>query len=158
MQPDIQTVQDVFFDAMAAGWAHDVQKETIAEMPGSKIISFTQGDFRVLDHYLTSPSGKSAGTTAIWHQDQPVWVMQYGGHYTEFGISFLKSALRKAYTERNFYGGRGPEEMSFTDHVVYQNRIERNSFEDFLGEERVFILGEAVYGYHWYRGMLLLKT
>lgn len=144
---------------MAAGWAQNVQKTAIAEMPGSKAIPFTWGDFRVLDCYLVTPhSDKSAGMTTIWHHDQPVWVMHYGGRYAKIAVPFLKQCLHRAYVEeRRFYGGRGPWFVR-DERFTYENRIARDSFADFEGEERVYDLNEQLLGYHWYRGMSLLKS
>ncbi len=157
MQPTLQAIQDVFFEAMTAGWAQDVQKIKIQELPNSKTIPFVLGDFRVLDTYFVTPlSDRSAGSTTIWHEDKPVWIMHYGGRYAKIAVPFLKSCLHRAYVdERRFYGGRGPAFVR-DEHFTYVNKIERNNFADFVGEEHVFDLNEQCLGHHWYRGMSLL--
>lgn len=156
MTTDLRSVQNAFFEAMGAGWAQNVQKIKLPELPGSKGIPFVWGDFRVLDCYLVTPhSDRSAGITTIWHQDQPVWIMHYGGWYAKVAIPFLKSCLHRAYVdERRFYGGRGPAFVR-DERFTYVNQIERNDFGNFAGEERVFDLNEQCLGYHWYRGMSL---
>jgi len=155
----MQAVQNVFFEAMASGWAKDVKKIRIPEFPGSKAIPFVLGDFSVLDCYLVSPySDKSVGTTTIWYENQPIWIMHYGGWYVDVAIPFLKTCLHRAYIdERRFYGGRGPAFVR-GELFTYVNRIERNHFDSFAGEERIFDLNEQCFGYHWYRGMSLLTN
>ncbi|MEK7461523.1 MAG: DUF5680 domain-containing protein [Patescibacteria group bacterium] len=158
MQADLRSVQDAFFMAMAGGWAQDARKIQVPELPGSKGVPFVWGDFRILDCYLvTTYSERSAGMTVIWCHDQPVWVMYYGGWYAKVAIPFLKSCLQRAYVyEHRFYGGRGPVFVR-DERFTYVNKIERNDFSDFAGEERVFDLNELCLGYHWYRGMSLLN-
>lgn len=155
----MRIVKDIFFDAKACGWSADAQKIKSIEFPGSKIIPFTCGDFRVIDCYVVNPdSDISAGTTTIWHKNKPVWVMNYGGWYAKLAIPFLKSCLQMAYVqERCFYGGRGPKFVR-GERFTYVNRIERDNFSDFVGEEKIFDSDERCLGYHWYRGMSLLKN
>jgi hypothetical protein len=158
MLNEMEGIQHAFFEAMAHGYAQDVKKATIPAMPYSKVIPFKIGDYRVSDFYLSSQfSDMSSGQTIIWHKGVPVWTMHYGGRYAEIAIPFLKECLNRAYVkERRFYGGRGPyfvQEGRFT----YVNRIVRESFANFEGEERIYDLSEQCFGYHWYRGMSLLK-
>lgn len=160
MKPDIRSVEDAFFAAMAAGWAQQkIEKIKVSDFPGSKAIPFVHGDFKVLDCYLVTPeSDMSTGWTTIWHLGQPVWIMYYGGKYAKIAIPFLKQCLRRAYMdERRFYGGRGPTFVR-DDRFTYVNRIERNDFGNFAGEEQVFDLSEQPLGYHWYRGMSLTEN
>ncbi|MFA6446437.1 MAG: DUF5680 domain-containing protein [Candidatus Paceibacterota bacterium] len=157
MQLEEYHVRGAFFSAMKAGWAQNVQKIKIQELPGSKAIPFVLGDFRVLDTYFVTPlSDRSAGSTTIWHEDKPVWIMHYGGRYAEIAVPFLKSCLHRAYRYEQFYGGRGPFFVR-DERFTYVNKIERNDFGDFAGEERVFDLNEQCLGHHWYRGMSLLE-
>ena len=52
---DYGPTKEVFFEAMAAGWAQNAQKGTIAELPGLKVITFsTEDGFRVVDSYYAS--------------------------------------------------------------------------------------------------------
>lgn len=162
MQPDLKAVQDVFFDAMAVGWAGGVSKKgTIVEFLGSRTITFVSGHFRVVDFFLTTPdSDMSTGVTMIWYQGVPVWVMHYGGWYVEAAISFLKLVLHQAYdVDRCFYGGRGPCSMQVGG-LRYANRIRVNDFINFLGEEDIVDTNDhdRLLGHHWYRGMSLLKN
>ncbi|MFA6554402.1 MAG: DUF5680 domain-containing protein [Candidatus Paceibacterota bacterium] len=158
MQPiSLKFVHGVFLNAMAVGWAQNVQEIEVSEFPGSKAIPFVFGDFRVLDIYLVTPSSNlSSGLTTIWYKEDPVWTMHYGGWYTNVAIPFLKSCLHRAYvTERRFYGGRGPVFVR-GERFTYVNKIERNDFANFAGEEHVLDLNEQCLGFHWYRGMSLI--
>lgn len=158
MKPDIRDVENAFFAAMAAGWAQQkIEKIKVPDFPGSKAIPFVHGDFRVLDCYLVTPhSDMSTGWTVIWHLDQPVWTMYYGGKYAKIAIPFLKQCLRRAYVDECcFFGGRGPLFVR-DDRFTYINQPQRNDFSHFAGEERVFDLNGQQLGYHWYRGMSLI--
>ena len=155
MEGDLDSIQKIFFDAMACGWVCNVLKNIeVPQFPGSKAIPYEKGPFKVLDCYMTNLNS-STGTTTIWFRGRPVWVMHYGGRYKKEAIPFLKRCLSRAYYELRFYGGRGPVFMREGE-FAYVNRIERNKFSDFAGEETIFGLNEMRLGYHWYRGMSLL--
>lgn len=160
MKPSLNQIQFVFLEAMAHGWAQGVQEIEIQEFPGTKAIPFVSGEFRVLDCYTVTPNSRnSSGTTTIWYQNQPVWIMHYGGWYAKSAIPFLKTCLHRAYVEeRLFYGGRGPTWVRYKQQMVYLNNIARPAFEDFEGEERINDIRTNCLGYHWYRGMSLLDN
>lgn len=149
-------IENFFFSAMANGWVKNTKKISIPDLPGSKAISFKLGDLSMLDCYFVTPhSNKSVGSTMIWHDGIPVWVMYYGGWYEKVAIPFLKDCLRRVYVdEQCFYGGRGPRFMQ-SKLFTYINRIERNNFDDFSGEECIYNIDEMILGRHWYNGMLL---
>lgn len=153
---NLREVEQFFFKAMVEGYAAGGQKIKIADMPNYKAIPFRDGDFYLLDRYCVTPHGpKSAGTTTIWFQDAPVWLMNYGGYYEERAIKFLKTALRKAYEARQFFGGRGP--LVFSEgSLVYVNQPRFNDFLKFEGREEVFDLDtRSSLGWHEYWGMTL---
>lgn len=158
MDQELQGALDAFFAAMANGYAEDAPKTAIPELPGAKAIHFECGDYLVVDYYFTTHlSDKSAGQTMMWRRGHPRWVMCYGGWYAKVAIPFLKECLHRAYvTERRFYGGRGPFVVR-GERFTYVNTVRRNHFEDFEGEERVSDFSGQDCGYHWYRGMSLLK-
>lgn len=154
---DMTRVQSFFFRAMVEGWATGGRKIKIAEMPGYKALPFREGDFSLLDCYCVTPnSPKSAGTTTIWFQDVPVWLMNYGGYYEEQAIKFLKRALRQAYEAHQFVGGRGP--LVHTEgSLVYVNRPRLNDFAKFEGREEIFDAQSGTsLGFHEYWGMSLI--
>jgi len=160
MNVTLKDIENAFFEAMQSGYAQSVVKGKIVELPGAKSICYVTHDnrFQVRDTWLVGHDGsdKSSGFTIIWNDGAPVWMMHYGGWYTELAISFLKSCLHKAYAEeRVFYGGRGPtfvRDGAFT----YVNDIEVNLFDKFKGSETVFNIDGQQFGYHWYRGGSLL--
>ena len=161
--PLVQAAQSVFLEAMCFGYAMDgtsgrpVEKSTIVELPGSKVITTDLVDWKVVDCYFTNPSSdKSAGQTMIWHKNVPVWTMSYGGSYPKVVIPFLKKCLGRAYLEERFYGGRGPEFME-DEPFTYVNRF-HGTFTSFKGEERIYDKSGARFGHHWYHGMSLLKS
>ena len=158
MFPDLQDIEHAFFEAMANGYAQNVEKDTIDGLPNSNVIAYELGDYRVVDFYFTTPlSDKSTGQTVIWHKNVPAWTMSYGGQYLKMAIPFLKKCLHSAYvTQRRFYGGRGPYFVR-GDRFTYVNQVRLASFANFEGEEKVFDSNGKTLGNHWYRGMSLLK-
>ncbi len=155
---DNRQIQAFFFKAMSAGWAAN-GKETATDnnAPGYKLISFSDGDYRLVDRYcVNSESSKSAGTTTIWFKDIPVWIMNYGGFYDESAITCLKRALEKTYSAGDFVGGRGPS--IYTDgSLTYTNKPRLNDFNKFEGcEEIVDTESKKLLGFHEYWGMSLL--
>ena len=156
---DMTLVQAFFFKAMIEGWAVSGQKINIPDLPGYKAVPFRDGDFYLLDCYCVTPhSSKSAGTTTIWFQGVPVWIMNYGGVYEERAIAFLKSMLRRAYENLLFVGGRGPYRCS-DGSFFYMNNPCPNDFYKFRGREEIFIMegGNIIsLGFHEYWGMSLM--
>jgi len=148
-----------FFQAMREGYAKEGQtKETPPEIPGCKVITFAQGDFRLEDRYFVAGySDKSYGTTTIWYRDEVVWMMQYFGKYEEEAIPFLKEALMAAYEIDQFAGGRGPEEYR-RGTLSYVNTVQLSQFERFEGKEEIWDLAQhgKARGWHEYHGMALI--
>ncbi len=162
---------EAFFHAMSLGWASGSKEAHKVEAPGSfgnKEIIYTTGLlyrkewFRVVDRFCVSKVGKSAGTTTIWFHHDPVWFMSYGGFYLKEDIPFLKEALMRVYSEKQFFGGRGPTSIAqCVPHLkegvlVYANEIEKGStFEKFRGKEA--IIGPVGFrGQHDYWGTALI--
>lgn len=157
-------LQAFYLLASAKSWAGGGAKTTIPELPGSKVITVEEGSLRYVDLYYTYPgSEESFGQTVIWIHDGgrqiwlPAWGMQFGGSYPERVIVFLKAALQQAYEAKEFIGGRDPRQFVQGD-LVYENfpRVDRNSFDNFLGKERILEVGVGRVGFHWYRGHLLI--
>jgi len=154
-------LQGFYLFASTKGWAGGGLKTTIPELPGSKVITIEEGPLRYKDVYWTYPGGEqSFGLTIIWIYDSgqevwlPAWYMQFGGHYPERVITFLKAALSQSYETKEFLGGRGPLEFQ-QGNLQYRNHPEKNEFDDFKGEEEVLENGVRA-GFHWYRGNLMI--
>jgi len=152
-----------FFKAMRAGYASNAQSSIKTKTSdGYRIITFTDGDFRVEDRYCVTPhSNSSAGTTTIFYKGDPVWWMSYGGFYPEDVIEFLKVALLYQYNRGIFFGGRGPTFITSGDGLAYENRPVLEDAEDhfwkFKGREEIYnqITGKLL-GFHEYWGMSLI--
>lgn len=157
MLMDTAQIQSFFFKAMVGGWAVGGQKIKIADMPGYKAIPFRDGDFYLLDRYCVTPnSPKSAGTTTIWFQGIPVWLMNYGGFYEESAIAFLKRTLCKTYEAHQFVGGRGPL-VCIEGSLIYVNQPCLNDFAKFEGREQILDAENGMsLGFHEYWGFSLL--
>jgi hypothetical protein len=155
----VSGLKDAFFAAMQNGYAKGaVEKTTIQELPCSKVITYRHGIYVVRDVYqVTTNSDASFGTTVISVEDNPLWMMQYQGHYRKGDIPFLKRALMKAYAENRFVGGRGPESYA-EDKLAYRNNLgsESDNFTHFRGREEIWEVDTAeCVGWHEYQGMLL---
>ncbi|MBI3304765.1 hypothetical protein HYZ80_00335 [Candidatus Parcubacteria bacterium] len=149
-------VLDFFFEAGMEICADDIvmAKRTIVELPGSRVLRYKKPPFLYVDCYF-SVGEKSFGQTGIWHEELrsgPVWGMQYRGWCKDKrAIPFLRRALRYAYENRIFVGGRGPksfrvedETLSYLNGLLTLNRP--HSFSDCEGTEGIFDLaakGEA---------------
>ncbi len=151
-----EKIKKFFFRAMMAGWVNDDKKTTIANMPGYKQIPFREGNFFLLDRYCVNHSSqKSAGTTTIWFENNPVWVMNYNGFYDKCVFAFLKSILCRTYTDQQFYGGRGPF-IYIEGSLIYINELKLNDFSKFEGHEKVIDMKFGLRGEHEFSGMSLL--
>ena len=150
-------MEDVFFEAMMAGYASakKIKKVSIAELPGSKLITpFERGPWKVADPYLVTPlSSYSGGMTVISYEGVPVWMMQYFGQYFEEAIPCLKAALRACYGKSEFQGGRGPERF-MRNGYVYENPDEffPKDFKLFRGDDLVRGGNGDILGRHVYHG------
>ena len=154
----VSGLKKAFFAAMQNGYAKgSVEKTTIPELPGSKVITFRHDIYTVRDVYqVTEGSNGSFGTTTISVESDILWTMQYQGHYRKDHIPFLKRALMKTYAENIFCGGRGPIEAYIEDELYYVNKPELNDFLHFRGREEICRCGTHEYvGWHEYQGMLV---
>ncbi len=153
-------IRNTFFTAMRNGYASDAPKGTVIDLPCSKTIRFKLGAFDVIDLYFVNPeSDYSFGFTVIWHNNHPVWVMQYAGQYPKELIPFLKRALRRNYEQSIFTGGRGPDFYEEAgDNLLYTNCPAINDFSNFMGREEIMSRkrdGAKLEGWHRYFGFLL---
>lgn len=148
---------DLFFRAMAAGWVVGAQETAVPDMPGYREISYQEvgSPFRLTDRFSVIPgSPKFDGTTTIWHNDVPVWVMHYWGFYEEAANKFLKSVLLRAYRDKEFFGGRG-RKVAQEGPFLYLNHTQLEDFRSFSGREEVIntvaggVLGSLDYSGMW---------
>lgn len=166
-QEILEGAKQAFFKAMRVGYASNSKRVKKERTPdGYKTITFTDGDYTVIDRYCVTPrSDYSAGTTTILFKGAPVWWMSYCGFYDKDVIPFLKRALAKTYRRNEFNGGRGPESYKDRTHKFeYSNSDgydwERCDFSNFKGKEEIWektSLSTGVQrGFHKYFGHSLI--
>lgn len=162
--PALEQIQKAFLDAMAYGYADPgCRPMTPIGPPGLRETIWQAGPWRAIDRWVTNNiSDYSDGMTVIWFQGQAIWTMHYGGWYKKKVIQYLKKALFQAYVvDRQFVGGRGPEEMrvSRRSRLRYQNLVVGgSSFASFQGVESIVDDKGKSFGTHWYRGGLLIPS
>ncbi len=151
-----------FFEAMMAGYAsaEKPKKRFLTEIPGYKVVTYVSGPWKVIDAWQVTPIGDgSGGTTHILYENIPTWMMQYFGKYDATAIPCLKAALRAAYSERKFFGGRGPKDFVHENGAFYRNwkhDIGQHDFASFFGQERVFDRTDQRLGCHSFQGGLMI--
>jgi hypothetical protein len=155
---DLEKIRKFFFQAMLHGWASGGSKFQIPSLPGFKAIEYTNGTLRLLDVWSKTPeSNKSSGMTTIFFENNPVWIMHYGGLYEKKASRLVKVALAEAYQKSEFFGGRGPMCVFSDVHkFFYFNAVAINDFERFKGREEVIDYDRQVLGWHDYWGMSLI--
>ena len=155
----VSDIELFFFQAMKNGYASSPAKGTIAELPGSKTITFQDGNLQLVDCWFAADNGRSFGNTIIFKDEKPIWMMHYWGHYDKGVISFLKKALAENYNRDHsftydFNGCRGPKLFNGVG-MTYVNLIAHKSlFEEFAGHEEI-IGDHIVRGWHYYHGWML---
>lgn len=160
MKIDWKRIQDFYFDAHIEGYLGGARKVDVPDKPGFRRIEvFGESGLRLVDEYSkTLGSHHSAGTTTIWFDNIPIWMMSYGGWYSPEALPILKAALRLSYERKKFIGGRGPESFS-KDSFSYTNLVESWRFENFNGRESICRSEDSFwFGTHRYSGHALVST
>ena len=133
----IQTVIEVYFRAMLAGYFSDQKSDnvTTTKVGNKTTLTYYEGtDWVVVDGYTDN-----YGTTEIFWKGNSVWIMFYWGYYPKEVIPTLMKAISINLSKKEFLGGRGPE--FFQDgNYTYENFIHSNDPMDFSGEEKVYTL------------------
>lgn len=116
---------------------------------GSKDLAFEAGDFKYWDTYV----GRShfSGTEVVWHQDEPVWSMNYVGRLLsgQPDWSFLSDALARVEEEMPY---RGP--VFYRDgKYIYTNRVTGN-VNWFDGIEQIYYEDELIYELKYHGGLV----
>lgn len=158
-------IQEFFFEGVSLGWAGDGEYTRVPGLPRHKefVHRSENGKLWIVDRYCTVPnSRKSSGTTTIFSSEGgddevPVWVMHYGGEYSEEVIPLVKFACSQAYSVKKFHGGRGNHTVRIEGRDQFYTNEYEGDFSRFAGSERV---GDSItlykFGYHYYFGMLLV--
>jgi len=162
-------LKDFFFDAALATYASGGEsRETIRDLPGSRVYRYERDDLRYIDTYFVNGQS-SGGQTLIYLGGVPVWIMQYHGWCQNDDsevLRFLKVALSAAYERGEFHGGRGIPHMeaNSASWLVYENWPQMplyrpQDFTDFQGRERIWRKPDRTKDIFWhrYQGYLLEK-
>jgi hypothetical protein len=154
-----EEAEEHFFAAMNEGFVSRETKQGILEMPGSNLYEYRRGLWRVLDTYITTPyNGRSGGSTFIWYDSVPVWMMQYLGEYSQAAIPCLLVALAANYKKRIFHGGRGPAMFKDDAGYTYHNDVLENDFERRVsGKEFIYGPDLSESGWHQYQALWLVS-
>jgi len=177
MKPnEIEVVKQFFFRGMLDGYVNPnsvkfkdlrvVFPTVHFEMPGSNCKFYCKDiddkKLQLVDLWFsTGISDLGGGMTVIWVNDEPVWMMNYGGRYRKEAIPTLKLVLRTSYEKKEFNGGRGPSRF-FNGDFYYSNEP-TGDFCNFFGREDISITNErnepaAWFGGHHYHGFLLVPV
>lgn len=180
-------IQGFFFDASLATYAGGAAKTTIPGLLGSKHYHFERGNLLYDDVYFTNGE-YSGGSTVISLRTEPkpvnLWLMQYHGWCKDDDpeiLAFLKEALRYAYEQQSFCGGRGEYryplgdsyKTSQGDILEYFNNgdqkdgpiysLGQSQWSKFSGEEFINRLSRKIGGiekvfWHRYQGLSLIPS
>lgn len=155
-----EETRSVFFKAMLAGYLADKLGENVTKArntTGTTTITFRAEDFEVIDRYSVISPTYSYGITTIFHKNDSVWQMTYGGHYPKEVIPFLKKVLTETYVANDFNGARGfGMYRDLEQGLWYRNVVNHNAFEKFAGREEIRkISTDELLGFHEYEGGLL---
>jgi len=109
----------------------------------SKDLAYECGDFKYWDTYVGGSC--FSGTEVVWHEDVPVWSMNYVGRMVkgEFGdqiSEFLMAALAKVDTDMPYRGPAFYRDEKYT----YVNSVTGN-FNWFQGSEKIYYQNEFIY-------------
>lgn len=159
-------LEQFYLEAAAATYAGGtVKKETITDLPRSKVYRYESGDLLYVDTFFTNGEN-SGGQTVIYVDGVPAWLMQYHGWCKDDDknvLTFLKKALSAAYERGEFHGGRGlPRfESHLEDGFFYENFPQMPPYQQdficFQGRERIWRkpVREVDVFWHRYQGILL---
>lgn len=127
-------------------------KLSASSRPGSKDLSFQQGDYTYLDTYLGDLD--FIGEEVVWRQGKPLWGMNYYGIMlvAEVPQEFshcLKGALSSVSPEAPF---RGPASFQYGSlHYICKWKGDIDRFE---GNEQILENGKEIYRLVFHGGSL----
>ncbi|NLR95726.1 hypothetical protein HGP17_02615 [Rhizobium sp. P38BS-XIX] len=153
--PDLAALNDFIVVAKAETYVGDGERLASCRS-GSHDIGYVSGRWRYLDSYF---GGRNfAGQELVWHDDEPVWAMNYFGHIIEPDLidgtragMVIKSALLRLYLdEKRFLGG-------FEFEHAYGLYVDENigDCHDFSGYEAIVVSERRAYELD-YRGGLII--
>ena len=137
-----QTLISFLLEAKKATYAASMSPSPEPSRPSSKDLLYKSGDWKYIDTYLGDIN--FIGEEAVWHQNKPVWGMNYYGWMETdvFPSGFsecLKTALSLAPEETPF---RGPASFKYQE-LTYQCSW-TGSMQCFSGEESISHCGKIM--------------
>jgi len=117
--------------------------------PASHDLQFVDGDWSYLDSYFGGTD--FIGEEAVWHLQQPVWVMNYYGYILKPELitpaqagQMIKSSLSRMYTEGRFLGGFQYSEGDFTYFDTSEGDFSRFTGHEWIERDEIKVY-ELVY-------------
>ncbi|MDN4593236.1 DUF5680 domain-containing protein [Polycladomyces subterraneus] len=126
-----------------------------AQLPGAKQLEYREGPYFYRDIYFGMEM--FTGMETVYHLDQPLWAMSYGGGVINIGdreqirsiYAFLREALRLGSEEAPYRGPDFWKKGPFT----YMNHWE-GTWERFYGYEEIHLKDTKVYELRYQGGLL----
>lgn len=153
--PDLAELNDFIVIAKAETYVGDGERLPSCRS-GSHDIGYANGRWRYLDSYFGGTD--FAGQELVWHDDEPVWAMNYFGRIVESDLingrnagMVIKSALLRLYLdEKRFLGGYEFEH-------AYGRYVDNSSGDcaHFIGHEVILVNERKAYELD-YRGGLIV--
>lgn len=124
-------------------------KEGESSRPNSHDLEYIEDKFKYIDTYIGSES--FSGEEGLWHEDIPIWSMNYIGRVLDerFSGKFLKEALRLVNKDNPY---RGP--------IIHQNGqykyhcMINGEFKWFQGHEEIYFDDIKVYECYFHGGLI----
>lgn len=128
--------------------------KSLSRRPGSHDLEFREGAFSYLDSYFGGAD--FIGQEVVYHQETPVWAMNYYGKLLEPSMitateagQIIQESLAQMYREGRFLGG--------FEHAVKGSRYTDTSEGDvtsFRGKEWIVRAGSKVYELVYHGGLI----
>ncbi|OHA02040.1 MAG: hypothetical protein A3C12_02165 [Candidatus Sungbacteria bacterium RIFCSPHIGHO2_02_FULL_49_20] len=170
MKYNVPRLQQFFFEGSLRGYAGGGEKIIVSGVKKTRRFVHQRGELYYRDEYVVNGE-YSGGSTIIYVDSFPVWLMQYYGwckNDDSAVLAFLKEILADTYRSGEFAGGRGRYGLWSSDDgtLGYENTPglspSLSEFTDFMGHERIYRnpgpgkhLHEGVVFWHRYQGILL---
>lgn len=153
--PDLAELNDFIVIAKAETYVGDGQRLPSCRS-GSHDIGYASGRWRYLDSYFGGTD--FAGQELVWHDDEPVWAMNYFGRIVEHDLidghragMVIKSALLRLYLDEKRFLGGYEFEHAFGRYVDDS----RGDCAHFIGHEAIMVNERKAYELD-YRGGLIV--
>ena len=150
---NLESLHAFILAAKAASYVGDGQPVASCR-ESSHDLAFVQEDYQYLDSYFGGQD--FIGEEVVYHQEQPVWGMNYYGAVltpekmtaAEAG-AMIKISLAKMYAEGRFLGG-----WSYTHNDLVYHDTSQGDLTHFTGYEWIERAGGKVYELFYHGGLI----